>query len=57
MKQDLLEILVDIFKSSGYNVTISSQCEIIVEKNRHQAYVRCALQPDYEEMKAFSEKI
>ncbi len=57
MKQDLLEILVDIFKSSGYNVTISSQCDILVEKNGHQAYVRCALQPDYEEIKAFSEKI
>lgn len=57
MKQDLLEILVDIFKSSGYNVTISSQCDILVEKNGHQAYIRCALQPDYEEIKAFSEKI
>lgn len=57
MKQDLLEILVDIFKSSGYNVTISSQCDILVEKNEHQAYVRCALQPDCEEIKAFSEKI
>jgi hypothetical protein len=56
MKQDLLEILVDIFKSSGYNVTISSQCDILVEKNGHQAYVRCALQPDCEEIKAFSEK-
>lgn len=57
MKQDLLEILVDIFKSSGYNVTISSQCDILVEKNGHQAYVRFALQPDCEEVKAFSEKI
>lgn len=57
MKQDLLEILVDIFKSSGYNVTISSQCDVLVEKNGHQAYVRCALQPDYEEIRAFSEKI
>ncbi len=57
MKQDLLEILVDIFKSSGYNVTISSQCDILVEKNGHKAYVRCALQPDYEEIKDFSEKI
>ena len=57
MKQDLLEILVDIFKSSGYNVIISSQCDILVEKNGHQAYVRCALQPDYEEIKVFSEKI
>lgn len=57
MKQDLLEILVDIFKSSGYNVIISSQCDILVEKNGHQAYVRCALQPDYEEITAFSEKI
>jgi hypothetical protein len=57
MKQDLLEILVDIFKSSGYNVIISSQFDILVEKNEHQAYVRCALQPDYEEIKAFSEKI
>ena len=57
MKQDLLEILVDIFKSSGYNVIISSQFDILVEKNGHQAYVRCALQPDYEEIKAFSEKI
>jgi hypothetical protein len=56
MKQDLLEILVDIFKSSGYNVTISSQCDILVEKNEHQAYVRCALQPDCEEIRAFSEK-
>ncbi|HET8689660.1 MAG TPA: hypothetical protein VFM18_23890, partial [Methanosarcina sp.] len=57
MKQDLLEILVDIFKSSAYNVTISSQRDILVEKNGHQAYVRCALQPDCEEIKAFSEKI
>jgi len=57
MKQDLLEILVDIFKSSGYNVIISSQCDILVEKNGHQAYVRCAVQPDYEEITAFSEKI
>ncbi|RXA15668.1 hypothetical protein EQO05_14645 [Methanosarcina sp. MSH10X1] len=57
MMQDLLEILVDIFKSSGYNVTISSQCDILAEKNGHQAYVRCALQPDCEEIKAFSEKI
>jgi hypothetical protein len=57
MQQDLLEILVDIFKSSGYNVTISSQCDMLVEKNGYQAYVRCALKPDYEEVKVFSEKI
>lgn len=57
MKQDLLEILVDIFKSSGYNATISSQCDIFVEKNRHKAYVRCALQPDREEIRSFSENI
>lgn len=57
MKQDLLELLVDIFKSSGYNVTISSQCDILVEKNKHQAYVMCALEPDYEEIKSFSEKV
>lgn len=57
MKQDLLELLVDIFKSSGYNVTISSQCDILVEKNGHQAYVMCALKPDYEEIKSFSEKV
>jgi len=57
MKQDLLEILFDIFKSSGYNVTISRECDILVEKNGHQAYVRCALKPDCEEIKAYSEKI
>lgn len=57
MKQDLLELLVDIFKSSGYNVIISSQYDILVEKNGHKAYVMCALTPDYEEIKAFSEKI
>ncbi|MHC1755418.1 MAG: hypothetical protein AB9861_08305 [Methanosarcina sp.] len=57
MKQDLLELLVDIFKSSGYNVIISSQCDILVEKNGHQAYVMCALKPDYEEIKYFSEKV
>ena len=57
MEQDLLKILVDIFKSSGYNVTISSQCDIIVEKNRHHAYVRYASRPDYEEIKAFYEKL
>jgi len=57
MKQDLLEILVDIFKSSGYNATISSQYDIFVEKSRHKAYVKCALQPGREEIKAFSEKI
>lgn len=57
MKQDLLEILVDIFKSCGYNVTKSSPCDILVEKNGHQAYVRCALRPDYDEIKVFSEMI
>jgi hypothetical protein len=57
MKQDLLEILVDIFKSSGYNVIISSQCDILVEKNGHQAYVRCTLQPNFGEIKDFSEKV
>jgi hypothetical protein len=57
MKQDLLELLVDIFKSSGYNVIISSQYDILVEKNGHKAYVMCALVPDYEEIKSFSEKI
>ncbi len=57
MKQDLLEILVDIFKSCGYNVTKSSGCDILVEKNRHQAYVRCALRSDYDEIKVFSETI
>ena len=56
MKQDLLEILFGVFKCSGYKVTISSKCDILVEKNGHKAYVRCALQPDYEEIKAFSEK-
>ncbi len=57
MNQDLLEIIVDIFKSSGYNVIISNQSDIRVEKNGHQAYVMCALNPDYEEIKSFSEKI
>lgn len=57
MQQDLLEILVDIFKSSGYNVIISSHSDILVEKNGHQAYVKCAFQPDYEEIKNFSQKI
>lgn len=57
MKQDLLEILVDIFKSSGYSVTISSPCDILVEKNGHRAFVRSTLQPDYREIKAFSEEI
>ncbi len=57
MKQDLLELLIDIFKSSGYNVIISSQYDILVEKNGHKAYVMCALVPDYEEIKSFSEKI
>ncbi|MDI9394560.1 MAG: hypothetical protein QM426_03690 [Euryarchaeota archaeon] len=57
MKQDLLELLIDIFKSNGYKVIISSQYDIFVEKNGHQAYVMCALSPDYEEIKSFSEKI
>ena len=57
MKQDLLETLVDVFKSCGYNVTKSSRCDILVEKNGHQAYVRCALRPDYDEVKVFSEMI
>ena len=57
MKQDLLELLIDIFKSSGYNVIISSQYDILVEKNGHKAYVMCALKPDCEEIRSFSEKI
>jgi hypothetical protein len=57
MKQDLLEILVDIFKSSGYSATISSQCDVFVEKNGYKTYVRYALQPDCRELKTFYEKI
>ncbi len=57
MEQELLKILVDIFKSSGYSVTISGRCDIIVEKNRHQAHVRCTSRPDHEEVKAFYEKL
>jgi hypothetical protein len=57
MEQDLLKILVDIFKSSGYNVTIFSQCDLIVENYRHHAYVRCASRSDYEEIRAFYEKL
>jgi len=57
MEQDLLKILVDIFKSSGYDVTISSRCDISVEKKRYHVHVRCALRPGYEEIKAFYEKL
>ena len=57
MDQDLLEILEEIFKSSGYNVTISDSREILVENNGHRAYIRYTIQPDYDDLKAFSAKV
>lgn len=53
MKQDLVCILKDIFRSAGYNIVDSYQHDLIAEKSGQKTYIRFAIYPDVAEMNSF----
>ncbi|MGP8337338.1 MAG: hypothetical protein ACT6FC_03780 [Methanosarcinaceae archaeon] len=57
MKQGLLKILMDIFSSSGYNVTESYRYDMVAEKNGYKTLIKLGVCPDYADIKNFADQI
>lgn len=55
MKQGLLQILRDIFSSSGYNVTESYRYDMVAEKNGYKTLIKLGAYPDSADIKNFAE--
>ena len=57
MKQGLLNILRDIFSSSGYNVTESYRYDMVAEKNGYKTLIKFGTYPDYSDIKHFADQV
>ncbi len=57
MKQGLLQILRDIFSSSGYNVTESYRYDMVAEKNGYKTLIKFGAYPDYADIKNFADQV
>ena len=57
MKQGLLQILRDIFSSSGYNVTESYRYDMVAEKNGYKTLIKLSAHPDYTDIKNFADQV
>ena len=57
MKQGLLNILRDIFSSSGYNVTESYRYDMVAEKNGYKTLIKFGTYPDYSDIKNFADQV
>ena len=57
MKQGLLQILKDIFSSSGYNVTESYRYDMVAEKNGYKTLIKLSAHPDYTDIKNFADQV
>jgi hypothetical protein len=57
MKQGLLQILRDIFSSSGYNVTESYRYDMVAEKNGYKTLIKFGAYPDYADIKNFTDQV
>lgn len=57
MKQGLLQILKDIFSSSGYNVTESYRYDMVAEKNGYKTLIKLSAYPDYTDIKNFADQV
>lgn len=57
MKQGLLQILRDIFSSSGYNVIESYQYDMVAEKNGDKTLIKFSAYPDYGDIKKFADQV
>ena len=57
MKQGLLQILRDIFSSSGYNVTESYRYDMVAEKNGYKTLIKLGAYPDHTDIKNFADQV
>lgn len=50
MKENLAELLTNIFATSGHSVSESDTVDLIIEKNGTKTYIKLAIQPDISEI-------
>jgi hypothetical protein len=57
MKQELLRILRDVFRSSGYSVNESSRYDLIAEKDGYNTIIKFGSDPDMSDLKFFADQV
>lgn len=57
MKQELLHILRDVFKSAGYSVNESSRCDLIAEKDGYSTIIKFGSDPDMSDLRLFADQV
>lgn len=57
MKQELLRILRDVFRSAGYNVNESSRHGLIAEKEGYKTIIKFGSDPDMSDLKFFADQV
>ncbi|MCD4822465.1 MAG: hypothetical protein K8R11_10465 [Methanococcoides sp.] len=54
MKDNLAELLTNIFATSGHSVSESDTVDLIIEKNGTKTYIKLTTQPDISEINSFA---
>lgn len=54
MKDNLAELLTNIFATSGHSVSESDTVDLIIEKNGTKTYIKLTTQPDISEINNFA---
>lgn len=57
MKEDLKQILSDIFTSSQYSIIESNNYDLIASKNSYNIYIKIGTQAEYQQIRCFSNDI
>jgi len=57
MKQELLRILRDVFRSAGYSVNESSRYDLIAEKDGYKTMIKFGSEPDMSDVKFFADQV
>lgn len=57
MKDNLAELLTNIFATSGHSVSESDTVDLIIEKNNTKTYIKLAIEPDISEIRAFADVV
>ncbi|WP_321420098.1 hypothetical protein [uncultured Methanomethylovorans sp.] len=56
MKQELLRILRDVFRSAGYSANESSRYDLIAEKDGYKTIIKFGSDPDMSDIKLFADQ-
>ncbi|MGB3908321.1 MAG: hypothetical protein WBL02_07810 [Methanomethylovorans sp.] len=57
MKQELLRILRDVFRSAGYSVNGSSRYDLVAEKGGYRTIIKLGADPDMSDLKFFADMV